>query len=444
MVAGAVVLSTAVPRPANAQAPSALPQQAFPAGPPVRQSFGPAQGLTPEIQSLLRRLINTYQTAESYRDHGKVTLIQSSGRVKTTTEMPMELAFKRPNLMLLDAGQHVAASDGKSVFFVLPGLSQFTSNTAPARLERKHLQAGTILGGVDEGHPELTDLLLRDDAYAVWTSQIAKIGWRTNTAGERLLTYETEQGTQIALTVDTNRMMIVRVAAQYTGPPADAVPANAAPMIPNAPSLIRVAYDLGTVELNPKLEPGAFAYKPPASFKRVTSFDFGGPSDSDHPDNQEPVATEGGHLVGKPLPPIQASDLAGRPFEAAEVKGKGLLLFFWSLSGGQYTLTSLPIIQQVADQFNDRKDLLVLGVCPDADQKETVAELLRRKNVSVRNLLDQDRRLMRTMQLAGEPTFIIVGPDGLVKWAKLGAPESLKGDLVREIQNMLPKPGNSR
>ena len=40
-------------------------------------------------------------------------------------------------------------------------------------------------------------------------------------------------------------------------------------------------------------------------------------------------------------------------------------------------------------------------------------------------------------QLGGVPSFIVIGPDGIVKWAKLGAPPSLKNDLISAVEKTL-------
>ena len=404
----------------------------------MARAAGKAEGLTLEVQSFLKELVKTYQSAKSYRDRGRVTLIQTSGRVKTTTEMPMELAFRRPNYLMLDAGQHSVASDGKSLYFTLSAIGQFTAGAAPANLDRQHLQAGTILGSVDEGHPELTDLLLRDDAYSAWIRHIAKIGWKTNSAGEPVLTYETTQGTKFGLSVDTNRMVIVRIVAQFSSSGATAIP-GAAALDHNANQLIRLIYELSPVEFDSKIEDVQFAFKPPPGFKQVESFAFGGPGMPVGVGGQEATTTEGAHLIGKPFPPFQGHDLADNPIDLNDLRGKVVLLFFWSLGGGQYTLLSIPIVQQVADHFKHRKDLLVLGICPDTGRLDTTRDLLKRKNATFRTMLDGDRQLQSQLRLGGEPTFIIIGRDGLVKWAKLGAPPTLKDELTAEIDNSLAK-----
>ena len=85
----------------------------------------------------------------------------------------------------------------------------------------------------------------------------------------------------------------------------------------------------------------------------------------------------------------------------------------------------------------------MLGVNGD-DEQNTVVQLLQRKKASFRNLRDEAKRLQTSLQLGGLPSFIVIGTDGLVKWAKLGAAPSLKEDLVREIEQALPKSETSK
>src|SRR5438552_4603755 len=352
------------------------------ATPPVR-SEGRArpEGLTPELEAFLRKLIGTYQKAASYRDHGQVTLVQQTGRVKTTTEMPTELTFKRPNLFLLDGGQYTTGSDGKMLFFVVPGLSQYTANPAPEVLQRQDLRAGSILGGVDEGHPELIDFLIRPDASKVLLGQIAKIEWQPDAEVRgvqcRVLRYETRQKTTVELSVDTNRMVVLNLEARM----AAAAAGESGPFASPARTATRLSYKLGAVELNPKLSDADFAFKPPPGFKRVTDFNTGGPGDFERPGEEKPASAEGAHLLNKPVPSLAGRDLDGRTLEAAEVQHKVVLLFFWSLSCGEYCLLAIPVVQQVTEHFKGRAEVLVLGVNGD-DEQNTVVQLLVRKKAS--------------------------------------------------------------
>ena len=119
--------------------------------------------------------------------------------------------------------------------------------------------------------------------------------------------------------------------------------------------------------------------------------------------------------------------------------GKVALLYFWSLGGGQYSLISMPVVQHVADYFRDKPDALVLGISGDADKPEIINQLVERKKCSFRTVLDEGQKLRQAYQIGGEPTFVVVGRDGKVKWARLGAPPTLRQDLLMEMEWALGK-----
>src|SRR5262245_8122238 len=75
----------------------------LPPAPPAAAA-GPAEGLTDEMRAFLKEVHAAYRRAKSYRDHGRAVIVQVSGKVKTTTEVPMSTTFVRPNLLRLDAG----------------------------------------------------------------------------------------------------------------------------------------------------------------------------------------------------------------------------------------------------------------------------------------------------------------------------------------------------
>lgn len=435
--------TTAKPEPTEALFAQASPL-ALPLGAPplLRRTSEKPDGWTSEMETFLKKLIATYQQAESYRDRGRATHVQVTGRVKTTTEMPSELTFKRPNLLLLDAGQYQAGSDGKTVYFAVPGMGQYTAVKAPDKLEKKHLQAGTLLGGTDEGHPELIDFLIRADPYESLFEQIAKINWKPDASvnGQpcRVLHYETVQGTKLTTFIDPKRMVLLKVEAETpsTPPGANSTPPVASP----AQGATTLIYEAFPVEINSKIETAAFAFKPAAGLRRVTQIGadtdpFGGPFQREP---EPPKAEEVSPLTGKPAPEVRGKDLKGKSFAPDELRGKVALLFFWAVTGGDYCLLSIPTVQQVADHFKGRPEVMVLGINTDTEQPQTTAQLLERKKATFRNLVDEEMKLSRIFQLGGLPTFVLIGQDGIVKWAQLGAPPTLKQDLVGQIEKLLP------
>jgi outer membrane lipoprotein-sorting protein len=402
---------------AQLQPPSAAPG----AMPPSQRTGAAPAGWNVDIEKFLKRLTETYAKAETYQDHGRVIMVQRSGRVKTTTEMPMELLFRRPNRLLVDAGQHQIACDGKSLVVAVVALRQFTSRPAPERLDGQQLQAWSAMGGIEQGHPELVDFLIRPNAYELWQKQMTNVTWKpdakVNGTTCRVLEYETVDGARVRTYVDPSRMILLRIVAEAT----------------QESQKVDVSYDLESAALNEAIAENAFSFTPPGGFRRVAQFD----PNAESAGHDEARHAETAPIIGKSAAPIMGRDLQGRMFAADEMRGKVTLLFFWSLSGGEYSLIALPVAQQVADYFQNKPDVLVLGVSGDSGKPDVIAQLMERKKCRFRTVFDEGLKLRPMYEIGGEPTFVIVGRDNKVSWARLGAPPTLRQDLLVAIDKAL-------
>ena len=416
--------------PGGAVRPPAPPPAAGPLAPsPAPKAAGKIDGLTPEIESFLKRFAAAYRTAKTYRDGGRAVIVQQNGKVKLTTEAPMTLAFARPNRFRLDAGQYEAGCDGKSLVFTVPSTRQFTLKNAPAALDRRELPSGSVLGAAEDGHPEVLDLLTRDDAMKTLLGNTAKIGWRPDerVAGIvcRVLETETATGTRLHLYIDATRLVLIKVAGDYAAPVgSDGQPAG---------DSMKLVYELAPVEIDAGLEPDVFALPPTDGFQKMLSIG-GDPAPVDEPARKMP---EGGHLIDKPLPALKGTDLAGQPLNEPDLKGRVILIFFWSATGSEHSLTSIPLIQQIADQNKDRADFSVIAINTDPEPHPLATQILERKKASFRCLTDEDRALRRAFDLAGVPTFILADSHRIVRWAKLGAPPTLKNEIEEQIGKLL-------
>jgi thiol-disulfide isomerase/thioredoxin len=128
-------------------------------------------------------------------------------------------------------------------------------------------------------------------------------------------------------------------------------------------------------------------------------------------------------MVGKPAPPIQGTDLDGKPFNLANAKGKVVLAVFWAswcLPSG----AEVEALQQVADSYRAR-GFDVVGINLDTLQDggtklETVMPNIRRF------LLDHNVRWPTLINGTGEkdyataygvseiPANVLIGRDGAV------------------------------
>lgn len=114
-------------------------------------------------------------------------------------------------------------------------------------------------------------------------------------------------------------------------------------------------------------------------------------------------------MGGKPAPDLQATDIHGTPISLAGLKGKTVLLDFWT--------TWCPPCQSDAssiEKLNQKygsKDLAIVGVSVDED-RDTVEKYLKKHPHSYSVVLSSENRLPPQYQVGLFPTYLIVGPDG--------------------------------
>jgi thiol-disulfide isomerase/thioredoxin len=126
-------------------------------------------------------------------------------------------------------------------------------------------------------------------------------------------------------------------------------------------------------------------------------------------------ASADGSRVGKPAPPIAASDLNGRNWTLADGRGRITWINFWATSC-EPCRTEMPAMQRLSEVYGDR--LLILGI-DWGEEQSAVADFVRRYAIRYPVLLD--------------PTL-----DNFYRWANRDAlPRHYfvdgKGTVVREV-----------
>jgi hypothetical protein len=394
---------------------------------------GPPEGMTPEIEEFLKTLFSTYETASSYRDQGRLTVRQRQGRVKTTTEMPVELAFQRPNLALLDTGQHMIACDGKELMIAIRILRQYTLAPAPEKLKRNDIIPQGGGGGLEEGQPEILELLTGQNLYPEFIRNVTRVGWLSDATVDgracRVLAYNTIFGTRLALWIDRERTVILKVQVDATS--TMRLDAAGASRPQSSDQELVVVHELWPVQLDAEIDPKMFVVVPPEGLRKVRQFeqDYGAQPTETEPTGDDPV--HGSHLVGKPAPALAGTDIDGKPFQLDDLKGKPALLFFFDVGGGQHDLLAIPIVQRFAQGHGGK--LAVLGINAGNQGADVVRDVLKAKQADFRTVLDAERRLGLAFRLGGTPTFVLMDSGGVVRWAYLGTPPDLSERLDRQL-----------
>ncbi|MDO5733064.1 MAG: TlpA disulfide reductase family protein [Eubacteriales bacterium] len=133
-------------------------------------------------------------------------------------------------------------------------------------------------------------------------------------------------------------------------------------------------------------------------------------------------------------------DLNGERHSLKDYKGKVVLLNFWRSWCG-YCMTELPEIQEIADHFADRDDIVFLTVNSPADYDqnglgnepktaEDLGKLLTEKGVKLPMLIDEENALFLNYGFRGFPATVIINPEGYLMVIQGGA---IPKDVLQQV-----------
>lgn len=126
--------------------------------------------------------------------------------------------------------------------------------------------------------------------------------------------------------------------------------------------------------------------------------------------------------VGEQAPPVSGKDIHGAPLSLAAVRGKVVVLYFWTNSccGGSLKESLEPVFQR-----NKDKGLAVIAVNEYNAPKE-VASLAVKDRLSLPILLDSDSTWARDYLVFAYPTAFIIDHNGIVRQKILGQVSAAK------------------
>ena len=121
-------------------------------------------------------------------------------------------------------------------------------------------------------------------------------------------------------------------------------------------------------------------------------------------------------LVGKPAPELQVTDIQGNPVSLSNLKGKTVMLDFWTTWCPPCQNDS-PAIEKLNQRYGG-KDLMIIGISIDED-RETV-EYLKKHPHGFPVVLSSENSLPRPYQIGVLPTYLVIGADGTLISAEEG------------------------
>ena len=179
-------------------------------------------------------------------------------------------------------------------------------------------------------------------------------------------------------------------------------------------------------ERNPRLQPTAFAYKPPKGFEIVSEFkmpDFGGETSA---------------LRGQPAPEFALNDLQGKQVRLADYKGKIVVLNVFAHWCGPCRKEA-PELEKDLWQAYKARDVVVLGVATWARDNPTkrAEEFAREFKLTFPVLVDAENKVAEMYKVSGVPTTFIIDREGVVREFVVGADVT---SIKRAVESLLNAP----
>lgn len=121
----------------------------------------------------------------------------------------------------------------------------------------------------------------------------------------------------------------------------------------------------------------------------------------------------------RPMPETRFNLLDGRSLDTAGLRGKRVLISFWSVSCA-VCLREMPQLTRLHRDLADR-DFMVIGVAMPHDPPPAVIETVERLEPGYPIALDVHGEVNRAFGgIQTTPTRILVGPDGNISYAARG------------------------
>ncbi len=138
-------------------------------------------------------------------------------------------------------------------------------------------------------------------------------------------------------------------------------------------------------------------------------------------------------VMGKPAADWELKGLDGKTHDLAEYRGKVVVLDFWYRGCG-WCIKAMPQLNALAEQFAGRP-VAVLGMNTDRNEADAkfVVEAMGLKYATLRA-----EGVPEKYGVQGFPTLILIDPEGKVRDVHVGYSPTLKADLTKSIEGLLP------
>jgi thiol-disulfide isomerase/thioredoxin len=122
-------------------------------------------------------------------------------------------------------------------------------------------------------------------------------------------------------------------------------------------------------------------------------------------------------LVGKQAPELQVTDIQGNPVSLSDLKGKTILLDFWT-TWCPPCQADAPVLDKLYSKYAG-KELVIVGISV-SEEREAVEKFLAKHPHSFPVVLTSENEMPRPYEIGIFPTYIVIAPDGTIATAVEG------------------------
>jgi peroxiredoxin len=141
--------------------------------------------------------------------------------------------------------------------------------------------------------------------------------------------------------------------------------------------------------------------------------------------------------INAPAPDFSLPDLSGKEISLSSLKGKVVLLSFWSIYC-QPCRQEMPMIESLYQKYKN-EGLEVVGVNIDRDPLLSVQNFVKENRVSFPILLDRDRKTMRTYRASFLPSTFLLDRGRIIVDKVIGIRDWSTPEYQGAIEKLLKK-----
>jgi len=358
-----------------------------------------AQELDP--RELIRHSAEAIKQFKSYELESVVFIDMQGGPIKTKLELPSKVAVRRPDRMRIEsrsqAGSILIVSDGAFTWFYMTPLKKYVKREASGSPEAAVGNSGLLPKNLPDVSKSIKSVrLMREEEISVAGETIAC--WVIETTYDSINLPEQELAIEDAAQITwISKKDGLNLQTRF----------SAKLNLPGVDELVKMTQSTQTtaLRLDADLPDSMFTFNPPEGAKETEDWTLPGIAKPD--------------LIGKTAPQFQAKALDGSPIDLEALKGKVVLLDFWT-TWCAACRKDLPALQKLSQEFHDQ-GLVVIGV-DVAESKETSESFLKTTPITYPIVpIDDNSPLLTALSVNAFPTTVLIDRDGNIAAYEVGA-----------------------